>query len=323
MLRYKVLHKLIIVACALSLLTACSASDNENFLFYIAGGHTKQFFKLLDNGVDINARTKVGYTPLIVAAKNNQDLMLAVLLRRGADVNAANKFGWTALIFVAKAGYVDCLKTLLENGAEVNRKNSDGWTPLMWAAAHGHVKIVKLLLDNGANIDEKDKNGKTAFSHAEANGYNNIIAVFIRKGAALISGGDVIGSMLLSKVKHGKVLIPTELPEKKRRRLSKVRMAEDAFMTYASNGSISDITTMLTNGMRVDIRNDLGETPLMLAIKNDQFLAAEFLIKKGANVSVRNIDNFSVLDIAKLYTSGNSEKTIKYVGLLKRAGAKK
>jgi len=322
MLRYKVLYKVIIVVCALSLLTACSEYDEESFLFSVVDGNITSVLTLIDNGVDVNLRTEVGCTPLMIAVQNNRELISLVLLRSGADVNAANKYGWTALMFAVKGSYIGCIKTMLENGAEVNIKNDGGWTPLIWAAAHGDVEVVKLLLKNGANIDEKDKNGKTAFSHAEANGHNEVVDLLMRKGAALISGGGVIGSMLLNKVKLGKIIIPTELSERKRKKISKRKILENAFMTYASTGSIDGISSMLSKGIRIDTRNDLGETPLMLAIKGNRFMAAKFLVKMGANVNARNIDDVSVLNMARIYNNGSPERTFRYVKLLEKAGAK-
>jgi ankyrin repeat protein len=51
---------------------------------------------LIDRGADVNAKSKDGVTPLMVAASHNNPPMIGVLIDAGADVSAKDNQGQTA-----------------------------------------------------------------------------------------------------------------------------------------------------------------------------------------------------------------------------------
>ena len=93
------------------------------------------------------------------------------LIQDGADVNAKNKYGWTPLMFAA--GYntsMEVLRVLLGAEAEVNAKNKDGRTPLMAAARYNsNPEVLGGLIGAGADAKVKDNEGKTALDYARMN----------------------------------------------------------------------------------------------------------------------------------------------------------
>ena len=82
-------------------------------------------------------------------------------LRNGAKINAKDKIGRSPL-HIAFYGSAEIVKFLIQNGAEINAKNIDGFSPLFIAASRGSVEIVKFLLQHGADVNAKDKNGWSA-----------------------------------------------------------------------------------------------------------------------------------------------------------------
>src|SRR5919202_527562 len=60
--------------------------------------------RLLDEGVDVNARFADGWTALMIAARYDRPEAVAALLRRGADPAAENHTGWTALLIAERKG---------------------------------------------------------------------------------------------------------------------------------------------------------------------------------------------------------------------------
>lgn len=68
-----------------------------------------------------------------------------LLLENGADVNIKSKKGMTALIAAARGGFSNIVKALLENGADVNAKTNSGETALTIAQNKGHNEIVIML----------------------------------------------------------------------------------------------------------------------------------------------------------------------------------
>lgn len=91
-----------------------------------------------------------GYTPLMEAAREGHDEMVALLLAHGAEVNAqTQETQETALTLAACGGFVDVAELLLRCNADIELGSS---TPLMEAAQEGHVDLVKRLLAHAAKV---------------------------------------------------------------------------------------------------------------------------------------------------------------------------
>ncbi len=88
----------------------------------------------------VGAATAVGWTPLMIAAAEGHEAIVARLITAGADVNARNARGRTALMFAAGYGFLSIAQALLENGADANIVPNDdtGWPALIAAADAGH-----------------------------------------------------------------------------------------------------------------------------------------------------------------------------------------
>ncbi len=86
---------------------------------------------LLKDGADVNARTELDFSPLILAAMNKSNLaIIETLLKAGAHVNARNEGGNTPLMHAARHNSnLAIIKTLLKAGAHVNARNEGGNTP--------------------------------------------------------------------------------------------------------------------------------------------------------------------------------------------------
>ena len=94
-------------------------------------------------GADVNARNKLGNTPLHVAAGHNPNPeVIDVLVRLGADVNARHEFGWTPLHWAARRNeHPAVIDALLDAGA--NAKLRDNALPADYAARNKHIKDSK------------------------------------------------------------------------------------------------------------------------------------------------------------------------------------
>ncbi len=127
----------------------------------------------------IGAASAVGWTPLMIAAAEGHEPVVARLIAAGADVNARNARGRTALMFAAGYGFLSIAQALLDNGADANIVPNDdtGWPALIAAADAGHADLVALLLAHGADRTVRDKNGSTALIHAEEHRRRAVVRV--------------------------------------------------------------------------------------------------------------------------------------------------
>jgi ankyrin repeat protein len=112
---------------------------------------------LIDKGADVNAKGKLGTTPLIATPKRKDESVSFVqyLIKMGADVNAIWSPGvgdWTVL-HGAINGNVKVVKLLIDNGADINVKNLQG-TPLQMAINYKKIETVELLIESGAKLQE-------------------------------------------------------------------------------------------------------------------------------------------------------------------------
>jgi uncharacterized protein len=152
----------------------------------------------------------VGATPFLIAAQANDVAIMRQLLAHGADPNAPTKLGTTPLMVAAGIGHLpgmsrstetnalEAVKLCVELGADVNAVNKSGDTALHGAAwRHFADSIVQFLVDHGANMDARNKRGWTPLVIAEGvfTGGNKIFSpsttVLLRKLGAAPSPPDI------------------------------------------------------------------------------------------------------------------------------------
>ncbi|MBN2478064.1 ankyrin repeat domain-containing protein [Candidatus Micrarchaeota archaeon] len=89
------------------------------------------------------------------ASKKGEFGEVKKLLEKGADVDFQDKSGWTALMY-AVFEYEEIAELLVLNKANINLKNEDGRTALMFACWQGHLNTAKFLIENGAEVNVQD-----------------------------------------------------------------------------------------------------------------------------------------------------------------------
>ena len=83
----------------------------------IAEGNQETVRSLIQDGVDINTRDLVGWTPLMVAAAQGSISTVQILIEAGADINAKTREGQTALNIAAQSANTFTLALLRDAGA--------------------------------------------------------------------------------------------------------------------------------------------------------------------------------------------------------------
>src|SRR5262245_18929140 len=109
---------------------------------------------LLYAGANLRATTRLGsYTPLILAAREGNALVMEPLLKAGADANAKTANGTNALMLAAQSGSTEAVNQLLEAGADLNAKEPvRGLNAVMFAAASDRSAVVELLAMRGVDL---------------------------------------------------------------------------------------------------------------------------------------------------------------------------
>ncbi|CAB0033789.1 unnamed protein product [Trichogramma brassicae] len=135
--------------------TVCEYADDEDrvrMLIEISNEENKP--------VVVDARDKLGRTPLHLALARGNGQVVKYLLKLGADPNLADENGFSPLHVVSKDLYDDAefLTLFCDVSKEVNRplqldaQDKNGRTPLQWAVANLFLNVVDVLVDQGADL---------------------------------------------------------------------------------------------------------------------------------------------------------------------------
>jgi uncharacterized protein len=181
------LHAIVAIAFCM-LVPAAWASDTVNFFRAVDRDDARTVARLLERGVDPNARDERGHVALVLAMQVGSPTAAEALLRHPRlDVEQANSAGETALMMAALHGREDWVRRLIEQGAQVNRS---GWTPLHYAASGPATGLVALLLDRGAEIEAASPNGTTPLMMAAGYGSEDAATLLLQRGADLSRRND-------------------------------------------------------------------------------------------------------------------------------------
>ncbi|MGQ0749035.1 MAG: ankyrin repeat domain-containing protein [Betaproteobacteria bacterium] len=178
--------------------------------------------------VSVNQSISVpGYAegaPLITVAGRSAALrILRYLISAGADVNARTSIGETALMLAAffssedrersrspRERHDEAVRMLIAAGAEIDN-HPHHYTPLCYAAYHGHDTAVNLLLARGARVDGPAEDGatyvNTPLMMAAIQGHMSTALQLLRAGAdpAIRVHGGHTAAELAAKYRHAEL----------------------------------------------------------------------------------------------------------------------
>jgi len=143
---------LIVVLCIIVEESFASGNQNSAGQLHqaVIAGDTSLIEKLLSEGVDVDSRNGLNWTPLHTAIRNNQKAVVDLLVSNNANVNAKDRNGQTPLHFAIESGQKEVIASLLSKSADVNAADNDGETPLMLANMAGQSAIAETLRSAGA-----------------------------------------------------------------------------------------------------------------------------------------------------------------------------
>ena len=234
-----------------------SASDNSyEKLLHLVNKYPEMIHEL----------DKDGNTALHNAAKKASRRTLKLLLKKGLDPNVINLMGYSPLhlIIMSKAtNRDDCCLYMLNRGFDSEIRTPDGKSCLLLACEHGRSTIVSHLIANGEDPNVFDNSGLTCLQAACAKGSAQIVQNL------LIHGAD-------PNVPGARGFFPMH----------------DAI----NSGNIDIVKEMVSYGADVNKAELYNhQSPLMWACQTGNIEMVHFLLLQGANVKVRDLNNWTAL----------------------------
>lgn len=219
---------------------------------------------LKSGNINVNCKDNDGLTPLHFACKKPAKEIVKILLDNEADVYATTNKGITPLHFAATSGNKDIIKMLVEKDADINATDNEGRSVMIYGINAGKTDAVKYIIELGGDVTIADNEGRTAADYANINGQVQIIELAV--------SGD----------------------ENKKDSFGNTPLHQSCY-----NGHSEVVKKMLESGnIEVDALNDVGETPLNIAVSNGNLYIAELLIKAGADVNKKDDSGDGLLHIA-------------------------
>jgi uncharacterized protein len=229
---------------------------------------------LLDRGASVDARDRLGVRPLSRAARSGHLEMVDLLLQRGAPINARDLSGATALYVAAERGQAAVVQRLIDKGADADLKGRSGTSPLAAAAFAGRNQVVRMLLAHGAEARAADDTGKPPIVYAAASG-----------------SLDIVRQLLVKNI---------DLNARYANDLTLLMWASGPDQSVAEAQALEVVSYLVDTGAHIDDRDDRGRTALMTAAEGNHADIAKFLLKHGADPSLRDKAGKSAADLTTL-----------------------
>ncbi len=229
--------------------------------FAASGGqqNTKVYDALIKAGADVKQKNEEGANLLLMAIASDKDFALTnYFISKGLSLKDVDAAGNTAFNYVAKTGNIQLMKTLVEKGVKYNN-NAIVMAAQGTRSATNGIEVYQYLESLNLTPAAVNKNGENALHHlARKPNQQTVINYFISKGAD-VNHADNDGNT--------------------------------PYMIAAGfNRDTATVTLLLSKAKNINQSNKKGVTSLAMAVKNNSPEVVQFLINKGANVNVADVE---------------------------------
>lgn len=106
----------------------------------------QEIYDLARQGADFNFCDENGVTPLMNISKQNEPVLIELILKKILKIDQKDKFGKTALYYATEANNIEGVKVLVKRGASI-------FDEIYMLAVHNNFKKIVHLFD----MQDKDK----------------------------------------------------------------------------------------------------------------------------------------------------------------------
>ncbi len=274
-------------------------AEGRSIMHYAVYYYNEEIFIMLLNipYIKISLQDKQGLTPLHIASEYKKNTAAKLLLEKDALVNVKDALGNTALHYAAKNLNLKMIKdVILDNCDVINIVNNKGYYPWQYALEAKKVSTM----DKNINFQDKDKGG---YAHYIVDNNDvNMLEIMCLLSDINLNLQDIAGKTPLHYA------VDDESVDMVRALLAKGAEANlsdkegNNPMHYAAQKYRTEMALMLNQyaidkGYSFDKKNDLGITPLYLALKFRNKVVIESLLESGCDPNCTIENNLSLIHL--------------------------
>uniref|UniRef100_A0ABD2X5E8 Uncharacterized protein n=1 Tax=Trichogramma kaykai TaxID=54128 RepID=A0ABD2X5E8_9HYME len=269
-------------------------STSQNIIVITSSDDTRKIEFLLRRDANPNLANAEGLTPMHIICETDCDHELAEMIfeisnnkYQPVHVNDQDLNGNTPLHVAAYFRQPLVTEILLRKGANPNMVNYDECTPLHLICKNQNIDVdlVKTFIEISKEIQQTvqldigDKIGDTPLHLAVKYKNLEVVELLLRNGANpnLINEGGLTPLHIICKIENCKDLI------------------EKFF----------EINNDIQQTVQVDMRDNWGNSPLHLALRRENRMAAEVLLRRGADPNSINKDGLTPLHVISMRRRDN------------------
>ena len=279
---------------------------------------------LVKNGAKINQSDKYCRSPLLLSCKYGYSKITKYLIECGANLNKCDNSQNSPLHYACAFGNLDCVKILLDHGADINSLNMWKNLPIEIALLKNHFGIVKYLINNDKFlVDTHFGNGNTILLYylleIDDTTFDKIKYILEEKnGNSKISNSNKMNAFHFLAHFTYRAYLSTFIPYSDKQKLNLLKH-ENVYHPQYLEIIKKYINFLKEKGCEPDLENNIGQTPIMLALQNKNFEFAENYIKIFKNeIDIKHIDNngFNIFDYAFEKGASLTDQCIKFIKTL-------
>lgn len=302
---------------------------------------------LVEQGLDVNLKTKKGETALLIAVKNKNLPVALYLIDNKANLNAQDEKGNTALHYAVEEYSKKMMVLLLLKGADKNIKNKEGlsvvglvekkfthdkkYSNILKGEYLSYVMDSKSIFDfknlddvilyaaNGGNLEVVNDNKHSLLQVAVKRDKTDVVEYLVSLGLPLplqqpteeqdVNALDKDGSTPLMDCAVHNYHDKAKLLLKKGAKID-MQDARGRTALYITTvlKSYKTAQILLEHGANVNLETKKGDVPLMNAVRNSDIKMVDLLLKYKADTDVTDAQHNTALHIAVMNAD---EKTVK------------
>jgi ankyrin repeat protein len=279
-----------------------------------------ELYSFLQHGEDLEGRDQNGMTPFLAADAEGA----LALLKLGADAQATDSRKRNRWHYLFSDGWEELAQKLIERRVDINQRDMEGRSPLLSYCQKEKFRQAIFLIEHGANTALADNNGQTALYGATM-GHNLELMELLLKKDMPVNSRDHFGKTPIFYSRYNKQSAQLLLRYKASPNIPDFKgnnvlhgLADDS-----QDFAMELFSLFIYSGAFVNQKNNLGETPLVIAYRGSNIKAMKMLLENGADPNISTFGDLSLLDRAELDDRPAMGSVSETVSLLKKYGARR